>query len=115
MPSAPCRHRLVVVKSICDWFPGMQHEKTRLSDFRVPNFKTAPTCFLGSVCLVTPKQAAGLWERALEVAEANDRINLSTTHQLYAQHLEKVKVGPTHARYLLIVTLIRSTVVVCPC
>ncbi|CAM9303274.1 unnamed protein product, partial [Laminaria digitata] len=35
-------------------------------------------------------QAAGLWERALEVAEANDRINLSTTHQLYAQHLEKV-------------------------
>ncbi|CAN0370045.1 unnamed protein product [Pylaiella littoralis] len=35
-------------------------------------------------------QAAGLWERALEVAEANDGINLSTTHQLYAQHLEKV-------------------------
>lgn len=36
-------------------------------------------------------QAAGLWERALEVAEANDGINLSTTHQLYAQHLEKVR------------------------
>ncbi|CAM9668740.1 unnamed protein product, partial [Ectocarpus sp. 12 AP-2014] len=35
-------------------------------------------------------QASGLWERALEVAEANDGINLSTTHQLYAQHLEKV-------------------------
>lgn len=35
-------------------------------------------------------QAAGLWERALEVAEAHDGINLSTTHQLYAQHLEKV-------------------------
>ena len=35
-------------------------------------------------------QAAGLWERALEVAEAKDGINLSTTHQLYAQHLEKV-------------------------
>ncbi|CAN0099903.1 unnamed protein product, partial [Scytosiphon promiscuus] len=39
-------------------------------------------------------QAAGLWERALEVAEAHDGINLSTTHQLYAQHLEKV-VGDT--------------------
>lgn len=38
-------------------------------------------------------QAAGLWERALEVAEANDGINLSTTHQLYAQHLEKVRVS----------------------
>lgn len=35
-------------------------------------------------------QAAGLWERALEVAETKDGINLSTTHQLYAQHLEKV-------------------------
>lgn len=35
-------------------------------------------------------QASGLWERALEVAEANDGIKLSTTHQLYAQHLEKV-------------------------
>lgn len=35
-------------------------------------------------------QAAGLWERALEVAESKDGINLSTTHQLYAQHLEKV-------------------------
>lgn len=59
------------------------------------------------------KQAAGLWERALEVAEANDRINLSTTHQLYAQHLEKVKVRPTHARFIDIVT--RGTVVVYPC
>ncbi len=36
-------------------------------------------------------QAAGLWERALEVAETKDGINLSTTHQLYAQHLEKVR------------------------
>lgn len=36
-------------------------------------------------------QAAGLWERALEVAEAHDGINLSTTHHLYAQHLEKVR------------------------
>lgn len=36
-------------------------------------------------------QAAGLWERALEVAEAHDGINLSATHQLYAQHLEKVR------------------------
>ncbi|CAM9512421.1 unnamed protein product, partial [Sphacelaria rigidula] len=35
-------------------------------------------------------QAAGLWERALEVAEEHDGINLSTTHHLYAQHLEKV-------------------------
>lgn len=32
-----------------------------------------------------------MWERALEVAEAHDGINVSTTHQLYAQHLEKVK------------------------
>lgn len=38
----------------------------------------------------TAFQAAGLWERALEVAEANDAVNLSTTHHLYAQHLEKV-------------------------
>ncbi|CAM9286859.1 unnamed protein product [Discosporangium mesarthrocarpum] len=35
-------------------------------------------------------QAAGLWERALEVAKEKDTINLSTTYQLYAKHLEKV-------------------------
>lgn len=38
-------------------------------------------------------QAAGLWERALEVAEEHDGINLSTTHHLYAQHLEKASDG----------------------
>jgi hypothetical protein len=30
-------------------------------------------------------QACGLWEKALEVAEKNDRIHLRTTHYAYAQ------------------------------
>jgi len=33
-------------------------------------------------------QATGAWERALEVAEAHDRIHLRTTHYAYARQLE---------------------------
>lgn len=34
-------------------------------------------------------QASGQWEKALEVAEKNDRIHLKTTHYAFAKHLEK--------------------------
>ena len=35
-------------------------------------------------------QACGQWERALEVANAHDRIHLRTTHFQYAKHLESM-------------------------
>ena len=35
-------------------------------------------------------QASGQWDKALEVAVAEDRINLRTTHFKYAQYLETV-------------------------
>jgi intraflagellar transport protein 140 len=35
-------------------------------------------------------RAAGLWDRALSVADSEDRIHLQSTHHLYAQHLERV-------------------------
>lgn len=89
MPPPPCDQP---VMSFC-----MQHGRPRcLCEFSC-KFIIAPKNILS--CFVSgglKKKAAGLWERALEVAEANDRINLSTTHQLYAQHLEKVRVRPTH-------------------
>lgn len=34
-------------------------------------------------------RAGGAWDKALEVAEKNDRIHLKSTHYAYAQHLEK--------------------------
>ncbi|KAG1665494.1 hypothetical protein FOA52_009755 [Chlamydomonas sp. UWO 241] len=34
-------------------------------------------------------RASGHWDKALEVAEKNDRIHLKSTHYAYAQHLEK--------------------------
>ena len=33
-------------------------------------------------------QDAGVWSKALEVAESNDRIHLRSTHYNYAKHLE---------------------------
>jgi intraflagellar transport protein 140 len=33
-------------------------------------------------------QAAGCWDRALELASSSDRIHLKTTHHAYAKHLE---------------------------
>jgi len=35
-------------------------------------------------------QAAGLWDRALELAEGQDRIHLKVTHHAFAKHLESV-------------------------
>ncbi len=35
-------------------------------------------------------QSAGLWEKAIDVASANDRIHLKTTHFHYAKHLESI-------------------------
>jgi intraflagellar transport protein 140 len=35
-------------------------------------------------------QAAGQWDRALEVATEHDRIHLRTTHYAYAKHLESI-------------------------
>ena len=35
-------------------------------------------------------QAAGLWERALRIAEKSDRIHLKATHHAFARHLESV-------------------------
>lgn len=35
-------------------------------------------------------QAAGLWGKAIEVAESNDRIHLKTTHYQYAKYLENL-------------------------
>lgn len=33
-------------------------------------------------------QDGGIWSKALEVAEGNDRIHLRSTHYNYAKHLE---------------------------
>lgn len=33
-------------------------------------------------------RACGLWDKALEIAEKNDRIHLKTTHYCYAQVLQ---------------------------
>eukprot|EP01041_Mallomonas_annulata_P003422 gene3422-6789_t len=35
-------------------------------------------------------QSAGLWEKAIATATANDRIHLKTTHYHYARHLESI-------------------------
>ncbi len=35
-------------------------------------------------------QAAGIWDKAIKVATANDRIHLKNTHYHYAKHLESI-------------------------
>nr|XP_053635829.1 intraflagellar transport protein 140 homolog [Cherax quadricarinatus] len=41
-------------------------------------------------------QDGGIWSKALETAESNDRIHLRSTHYNYAKHLES-KGGPPHS------------------
>ena len=50
------------------------------------------------------QQDGGLWSKALEIANENDRIHLRSTHYNYAKHLESKGMGgrATRTGYFLV-------------